>query len=33
MMVGLQAQAQRFGTECDGWATKVDFSGDIQVLI
>jgi thioredoxin reductase (NADPH) len=31
MMVGLQAQAQRFGTEVrDGWATKVDFSGDIH---
>ena len=30
MMVGLQAQAQRFGTDVrDGWATKVDFSGDI----
>jgi thioredoxin reductase (NADPH) len=28
MMVGLQAQAQRFGTDVrDGWATKVDFSG------
>jgi thioredoxin reductase (NADPH) len=32
MMVGTQAQAQRFGTDVrDGWATKVDFSGDIQV--
>jgi thioredoxin reductase (NADPH) len=31
MMVGLQAQAQRFGTEVrDGWATKVDFSGDVH---
>lgn len=31
MMVGLQAQAQRFGTDVrDGWATKVDFSGDIH---
>ena len=30
MMIGLQAQAQRFGTDVrDGWATKVDFSGDI----
>jgi thioredoxin reductase (NADPH) len=30
MMVGLQAQAERFGTDVrDGWATKVDFSGDI----
>jgi thioredoxin reductase (NADPH) len=30
MMVGLQAQAQRFGTDVrDGWATKVDFSGDV----
>jgi thioredoxin reductase (NADPH) len=30
MMVGLQAQAQRFGTDVrDGWATKVD-SGDIH---
>jgi thioredoxin reductase (NADPH) len=26
MMVGLQAQAQRFGTDVrDGWATKVDW--------
>jgi thioredoxin reductase (NADPH) len=31
MMVGLQAQAQRFGTDVrDGWATKVDFSGDVH---
>ncbi|MEZ7497169.1 thioredoxin-disulfide reductase [Flavobacterium sp. Arc3] len=31
MMVGLQAQAQRFGTDVrDGWATKVDFSGGIH---
>lgn len=31
MMVGLQAQAQRFGTDVrDGWVTKVDFSGDIH---
>ena len=30
MMIGLQAEAQRVGTEVrDGWATKVDFSGDI----
>ena len=29
MMVQLQQQAQRFGTDVrDGWATKVDFSGD-----
>lgn len=31
MMVQLQSQAQRFGTDIrDGWATKVDFSGDIH---
>jgi thioredoxin reductase (NADPH) len=31
MMVQLQAQAERFGTDVrDGWATKVDFSGDIH---
>ncbi|HLO73586.1 MAG TPA: thioredoxin-disulfide reductase [Flavobacterium sp.] len=31
MMVQLQAQAQRFGTDVrDGWATKVDFSGEIH---
>jgi thioredoxin reductase (NADPH) len=31
MMVGLQAQAQRFGADVrDGWVTKVDFSGDIH---
>ena len=31
MMIQLQAQAQRFGTDVrDGWATKVDFSGDIH---
>jgi thioredoxin reductase (NADPH) len=31
MMVGLQEQAERFGTDVrDGWATKVDFSGDIH---
>jgi hypothetical protein len=30
MMVQLQAQ-ERFGTDVrDGWATKVDFSGDIH---
>jgi thioredoxin reductase (NADPH) len=30
MMVGLQEQAKRFGTDVrDGWATRVDFSGDI----
>jgi thioredoxin reductase (NADPH) len=31
MMVQLQAQAQRFGSDVrDGWATKVDFSGSIH---
>jgi thioredoxin reductase (NADPH) len=31
MMIGLEAQAKRFGTDIrDGWATKVDFSGDIH---
>lgn len=31
MMVGLQKQAERFGTDVrDGWATKVDFSGDVH---
>ena len=31
MMVQLQGQAQRFGTDVrDGWATKVDFSGDVH---
>lgn len=31
MMVQLQQQAQRFGTDIrDGWATKVDFTGSIH---
>jgi len=31
MMVQLQTQAQRFGTDVrDGWATNVDFSGEIH---
>jgi len=31
MMVGIQEQAERFGTDIrDGWATKVDFSGDVH---
>ena len=31
MMVGIEAQAKRFGTDVrDGWATKVDFSGSIH---
>ena len=31
MMIQLQAQSQRFGTDVrDGWITKVDFSGDIH---
>lgn len=31
MMVQIQEQAKRFGTDIrDGWATKVDFSGDIH---
>lgn len=31
MMIGIQAQAQRFGTDVrDGWATKVDFSEKIH---
>jgi thioredoxin reductase (NADPH) len=31
MMVGIQEQAERFGTAVrDGWATKVDFSGSIH---
>jgi thioredoxin reductase (NADPH) len=31
MMVQLQSQAQRFGTDVrDGWATKVDFAGDVH---
>jgi thioredoxin reductase (NADPH) len=30
-MVQLQSQAQRFGADIrDGWATKVDFSGDVH---
>jgi thioredoxin reductase (NADPH) len=30
-MMVQQAQAERFGTDVrDGWATKVDFSGDIH---
>ncbi len=30
MMIGIQKQAERFGTDVrDGWATKVDFSGPI----
>ena len=34
MMIQLQAQAQRFGTDVrDGWVTKVDFSGDIHSLV
>ena len=33
MMVQLQAQSQRFGTDVrDGWATKVDFSGSIHKI-
>ena len=33
MMIQLQGQAQRFGTDVrDGWATKVDFSGDIHKI-
>ncbi|MFY8188786.1 MAG: thioredoxin-disulfide reductase [Flavobacterium sp.] len=33
MMVQLQAQAQRFGTDVrDGWVTKVDFSGPIHKI-
>ena len=31
MMIQLQSQAQRFGTDVrDGWATKVDFSGNVH---
>lgn len=31
MMVQLQKQAERFGTDVrDGWVTKVDFSGDVH---
>lgn len=31
MMIGIEAQAKRFGTDVrDGWATKVDFSGSIH---
>ncbi len=31
MMIGIQEQAKRFGTDIrDGWATKVDFSGEIH---
>ncbi|SFJ21132.1 thioredoxin-disulfide reductase [Myroides guanonis] len=31
MMMQLQAQAQRFGTDVrDGWVTKVDLSGDVK---
>jgi thioredoxin reductase (NADPH) len=31
MMIQLQAQSQRFGTDVrDGWATKVDFSGSVH---
>ena len=31
MMLELQAQSERFGTDVrDGWVTKVDFSGDIH---
>uniref|UniRef100_UPI00404B1996 thioredoxin-disulfide reductase n=1 Tax=Flavobacterium sp. TaxID=239 RepID=UPI00404B1996 len=31
MMIGLQKQAERFGTDVrDGWITKVDFSGPIH---
>lgn len=33
MMVQLQAQAQRFGTDVrDGWVTKVDFTGPIHKI-
>jgi thioredoxin reductase (NADPH) len=31
MMVGIEEQAKRFGTDIrDGWVTKVDFSGDVH---
>lgn len=31
MMIELQKQAERFGTDIrDGWVTKVDFSGDVH---
>ncbi|MBJ7880844.1 thioredoxin-disulfide reductase [Gelidibacter salicanalis] len=31
MMIELQRQAERFGTDVrDGWVTKVDFSGDVH---
>ena len=31
MMIGIEAQAKRFGTDVrDGWATKVDFSGSMN---
>jgi thioredoxin reductase (NADPH) len=31
MMIGIEEQAKRFGTDVrDGWATKVDFSGEIH---
>ena len=31
MMIGIQEQSKRFGTDVrDGWATKVDFSGSIH---
>ena len=31
MMIGIEAQAKRFGTDVrDGWATKVDFSGSVH---
>jgi thioredoxin reductase (NADPH) len=33
MMIQLQGQAERFGTDVrDGWATKVDFSGEIHKI-
>lgn len=31
MMIGIEEQAKRFGTDVrDGWATKVDFSGNVH---